>query len=83
MLVLRETSPEVAHRLAERIRTQVMSLEFPAPAFRVTVSLGIAHTRYRHTGFNDLVRLADEALYAAKRNGRNRVELRMHPAPVL
>jgi len=83
MLVLRETSPDVAHRLAERIRTQVMSLEFPAPAFRVTVSLGIAHTRYRHTGFNDLVRLADEALYAAKRNGRNRVELRMHPAPVL
>jgi len=82
MLVLRETSPEVAHRLAERIRTQVMALEFAAPAFRVTVSLGIAHTRHRHTLFNDMMRLADEALYAAKRNGRNCIELRLHPARI-
>ncbi|MGN6222417.1 diguanylate cyclase [Pseudoxanthomonas sp.] len=81
MLVLRETSPEVAHLLAERIRTQVMSLEFASPAFRITVSLGIAHTRHRHTVFNDMMRLADEALYAAKRNGRNCIELRLHPAP--
>ncbi len=57
-----------------------MALEFAAPAFRVTVSLGIAHTRHRHTLFNDMMRLADEALYAAKRNGRNCVELRLHPA---
>lgn len=80
MLVLRRTSPDVAYRLAERIRTQVMGLQLPSvPTFQVTVSLGIAFTAHRHVAFNDLVRLADEALYAAKHNGRNRIEIRQHP----
>jgi len=76
MLVLRNTTPELAQRLAERIRQQVMVLEFPGtPQFRVTVSLGIAFTQRRNAIFGDLIRLADEALYAAKNNGRNRVEM--------
>jgi len=53
-----------------------MALEFPGtPQFRVTVSLGIAFTQRRNAIFGDLIRLADEALYAAKNNGRNRVEM--------
>jgi diguanylate cyclase (GGDEF)-like protein len=78
MLVLRNTTPELAQRLAERIRQQVMALEFPGnPQFRVTVSLGIAFTQRRHAIFGDLIRLADEALYVAKGKGRNRVEIRL------
>ena len=65
-----------------RIRQQVMALEF-APigtGFRVTVSLGMSFTADRHAPYDTLVRLADEALYAAKHKGRNRIEVRWHPA---
>lgn len=82
MLVLRDTSADTAHALAERIRQQVMALEF-APAgrtIRVTVSLGISFTADRHAPYETLMRLADEALYAAKHKGRNRIEVRWHPA---
>mgnify|MGYP000948603673 CR=1 FL=1 len=83
MLVLRDTNAEAAQALAERIRQQVMALEF-APVgtrFRVTVSLGISFTADRKARYDTLMRLADEALYAAKHNGRNRIEMRWHPAP--
>lgn len=79
MLVMRNTTPEIAQRLAERIRSQVEALRFAiAPAHLcVTVSVGIAFTLHRQSAFHDLVRLADEALYSAKHQGRNRIELRM------
>jgi len=81
MLVLRDTQADAAQALAERIRQQVMALEF-APigtGFRVTVSLGMSFTADRHAPYDTLVRLADEALYAAKHKGRNRIEVRWHP----
>jgi diguanylate cyclase (GGDEF)-like protein len=40
---------------------------------RVTVSLGVAQVDRLMAGPDALVRAADEALYAAKRAGRNRV----------
>ena len=79
---LRDTHADAAQALAERIRRQVMALEF-APigtGFRVTVSLGMSVTADRHAPYDTLVRLADEALYAAKHKGRNRIEVRWHPA---
>ena len=82
MLVLRDTQADAAHALAERIRQQVMALEF-APIgrdIRITVSLGISFTAERHAPYETLMRLADEALYAAKHKGRNRIEVRWHPA---
>lgn len=82
MLVLRNTQADSAHALAERIRRQVMMLEF-APAhrnIRVTVSLGISFSADRHAPCETLIRLADEALYDAKHKGRNRIEVRWHPA---
>ena len=42
----------------------------------VTVSIGVAET-HAASGFQQLYGLADEALYAAKREGRNRVALRL------
>lgn len=82
MLLLRDTQADTAHALAERIRQQVMALEF-APIgrdIRITVSLGISFTADRHAPYEMLMRLADEALYAAKHKGRNRIEVRWHPA---
>lgn len=82
MLVLRDTQADTAHALAERIRQQVMALEFaPGGAdFRVTVSLGMSFAADRNAPYDTLMRLADEALYAAKHKGRNRIEVRWLPA---
>jgi diguanylate cyclase (GGDEF)-like protein len=41
----------------------------------VTVSIGIASFPQHGTTADELVRSADEALYRAKRSGKNRVEL--------
>jgi len=40
----------------------------------VTISVGTSTFKGKMDGSDDLVRLADAALYEAKRNGRNRVE---------
>jgi diguanylate cyclase (GGDEF)-like protein len=43
---------------------------------RVTISLGIAaYPRKEIRSVDDLIRLADNALFQAKKNGRNRVEV--------
>jgi two-component system cell cycle response regulator len=66
-------------RLAERLRLAVSRkpIETNAGAFPVTISLGLAFVPLGDesvTNCEDLLRRADDALYAAKRNGRNRVE---------
>ncbi|MGB5733901.1 MAG: diguanylate cyclase, partial [Thiohalocapsa sp.] len=47
-------------------------------ALRVTVSIGVA-TRRPSESMEALIRRADEALYAAKNNGRNQVCLATDP----
>jgi diguanylate cyclase (GGDEF)-like protein len=42
---------------------------------RVTVSIGIAEPRRPETPAGEVIRAADKALYSAKENGRNRVEV--------
>jgi len=74
------TDREAARQLAERLRNQMMRLDFSPPEgrpFRVTISLGIAIGDSEGEPFAELMRRADDALYMAKRKGRNRVE--MHP----
>jgi diguanylate cyclase (GGDEF)-like protein len=64
--------------LAERARQAVAGLEFPHPDSLVgpvvTISLGVATAcGNEFPGSQELVAAADSALYAAKRQGRNRV----------
>jgi diguanylate cyclase (GGDEF)-like protein len=65
---------EIATRLRERI--EAMELAHPSsPLGRVTVSIGVASVVPPRdgSGSGDFVRVADAALYDAKRQGRNRV----------
>lgn len=61
---------------AERIRQNVQDTEFhwESKVFHVTISLGVAEYPGDATDEESLIRRADEAMYRAKKSGRNRVE---------
>ena len=69
--VLPDTDSEGAAAALERLRVLVESFDFPL-AGRVTVSIGYTGVRQDDTGASASAR-AEEALYAAKERGRNRV----------
>ena len=66
--------------VAERIRAAVSTVEFYPAGSRCDLSVSVGGAIYdRQATFSDLFRQADQRLYAAKQNGRNRVEI--HSAP--
>jgi diguanylate cyclase (GGDEF)-like protein len=75
-VVLPETTEEGCVQVAERIRSMVEKhpFQFEGRPYHITISLGVTTT----TGDeeltpSELIRQADEKLYQAKRDGRNRV----------
>jgi diguanylate cyclase (GGDEF)-like protein len=70
-VLLTGTSGEEALEVAERIRSRVAEAEFPER--KITLSIGMAE--FPQDGFTAdvVISNADEALYEAKRGGRNRV----------
>ncbi|MEI7374728.1 diguanylate cyclase [Dickeya chrysanthemi] len=88
IMVLPETDHRQALILAERCRQAVESMEIPhtkSPQGVVTVSIGVAAAKPGETGSSmaQLSNDADQALYRAKHQGRNRVEasLSAHSPP--
>lgn len=64
-----------ATRIAERIRSCVEAKPLPRMDTRVTISIGVSeHSSETAERPDDAVGRADDALYRAKRLGRNRVE---------
>ena len=61
----------VAEDLRRRFEAEPFIVE--GESLRVTVSIGVAESDATMTGLSDLMRRADQALYEAKRSGRNRV----------
>jgi diguanylate cyclase (GGDEF)-like protein len=76
VLLLPGTDRAAAVAIAERIRTAVLELNHPHPAVDcgvVTISIGVSSAAERPVLVEDLLNQADEALYLAKRGGRNKV----------
>jgi diguanylate cyclase (GGDEF)-like protein len=75
-LILPQTDVSSARDLAERLRKRIESLSVRTNSgeVRVTASFGVAEYSARSGEGDKVFERADQALYAAKRNGRNRVE---------
>ncbi|MFO0664427.1 MAG: GGDEF domain-containing protein [Polyangiaceae bacterium] len=74
-IVLPETNLDGARQLAEGLRLKVASSEFIFQAEKIafTISSGVAELSPNEKAAADLIQIADERLYEAKRGGRNRV----------
>lgn len=72
--VLPECTLEQAKQIFDEIRSRFAELPFMAheSSFHVTFSAGVAQS-HNQTSANQLIELADQALYAAKTAGRNQV----------
>jgi diguanylate cyclase (GGDEF)-like protein len=77
-VVLPGTDLEGAYNLAERVRTGIEALDLPLldgmGSLRITASLGAATLPGSADDTRSLFAAADEALYRAKRAGKNRTE---------
>ena len=77
VVVMPETDMAVAAMVAERLRRRIAADPFViqqgAGSVPVTISIGIAALRGKDDNAAALVKRADQALYRAKRDGRNRV----------
>jgi two-component system cell cycle response regulator len=77
VIVMPDTDIDLAYTVAERLRQNVENTPFPlsrvSEGVRVTVSIGIASSTASGDTSEDILHRADQALYRAKREGRNRV----------
>lgn len=77
-LILVKSDANNAMETAERIRQQISAKLFRAPLgedVHITMSFGIAVYRQHARQIDELIKKADKALYRAKDNGRDRVEV--------
>ncbi|OLZ11968.1 GGDEF domain-containing protein [Sulfobacillus thermosulfidooxidans] len=78
VILLPETSLSDAKRVAERIRSQIARRPFSirSRSLRITISVGVsANSEKMPRSLTALLEEADQAMYAAKVDGRNRVVL--------
>jgi diguanylate cyclase (GGDEF)-like protein len=72
-VILPSTDMKGGKHVAERIRRNICDARFEdgGVSIQVTTSIGVASCPENATGIRDLILSADNALYAAKRNGKN------------
>ena len=76
ILILPDTGEEDAVKVAERIRIRTGEMSIPlenGEPFSVRISLGVAGCPSQFQSLAKFIDAADQALYQAKQNGRNRV----------
>ncbi|RME65560.1 MAG: PleD family two-component system response regulator [Alphaproteobacteria bacterium] len=78
VVLMPETTQDTALRIAERLRTAIADTPFTCTEeecdVALTTSIGIAAYQPGDTSGDAILERADDALYAAKRQGRNRIE---------
>ena len=75
-MLLRDLRLDRAEAIAERLRAQIAGIRGLPEAIRITVSIGLAVHSPNDT-FASLLKRSDNALYFAKRSGRNRVSVEL------
>ena len=80
-IILPATAPGPAQRVAQRLITAVSntSIAFGDAHIAITVSIGLAARRHTDRTIEQIIARADNALYRAKGNGRNRVVIEVEP----
>jgi diguanylate cyclase (GGDEF)-like protein len=77
IVILPQTVEREAHKIAERIRTEVEQAEFGGgdniPTLKLTVSVGVSSYPENRRNEDDLINAVDQALYRAKGSGKNTV----------
>ncbi len=71
-VILPETPLNGAIQLADRIRERIAAQQFPGIG-SITASIGVSNYPVNALSKEDLIRVADQALYVAKNGGRDRV----------
>ncbi len=80
VIILPETTQSDAKVVAERIRRDIASFEFPniiqgQGCIRCTISIGVAGFPLNANDKDELIQKADSSMYQAKESGRNKVVL--------
>ncbi|NNK93168.1 MAG: GGDEF domain-containing protein, partial [Desulfobacterales bacterium] len=78
IIIMVDTDIDRAHRKAKKMCaeiSQAISIPHLSQKIGITVSIGVASSPVHGKNMTDLLKSADNALYQAKSNGRNRVEV--------
>jgi diguanylate cyclase (GGDEF)-like protein len=76
LVILPMTKPAEAKVFVARVQASLREIEKTNPEFGAcTLSMGIAESPYHGTTVGSVLAAADNALYRAKRGGRNTVEV--------
>ena len=73
VVLLPETDPTGAYVLAEKIRFGVNAIETGSSGIKPSVSIGVVSYPHDGKSSDELMITADQAMYASKRAGKNRV----------
>ena len=73
VLMLPETNEKCALKVADKIRLLVskLKIEYNNTSLSVTISAGVSERLEGQNTIDEVLKIADEALYSAKKNGRN------------
>src|SRR5579864_6488261 len=72
-ILLTQTNAQQAFTIAEKLRRQIENWQFPGVPRSITISAGVAAFPTHGRSRDEIVRAADNGLYTAKQEGRNRV----------
>ena len=72
VLLVKSSQLEIVQIIAEKLRIDIEKEKFPIVE-KITASLGVSNFKNQNQSFEDVFKNADNALYQAKENGRNKV----------